>query len=158
GLTGLTNRRQAELRLKEEAAIVRRHNLSVCLALLDLDHFKSINDTYGHAAGDQVLQETASRLLGAIRQEDLLARYGGEEFLLILRHTALGGAQLLIERLLLTISERPFQLADGRELKLSLSAGLTLFQPDDELEQALQRADQALYRAKESGRNRFCLA
>lgn len=156
GLTGLANRRQAELRLQEEAAMVRRHGLAVCLAILDLDHFKSINDTHGHSAGDQVLQETASRLQAAIRQEDVLARYGGEEFLLILRHTALGGAQQLMERLLLAISGRPFQLVDGTKLDLSLSAGLSLFQQGDELGQVLQRADQALYQAKANGRNRFC--
>ncbi|MBS2037557.1 diguanylate cyclase [bacterium] len=156
-LTGLANRRQAELRLQEEAAMVRRHGLSVCLALLDLDHFKSVNDTYGHAAGDLVLQETADRLQSAIRQEDVLARYGGEEFLLILRHTALSGASLLMERLLRSISERPFELLDGQQLNLSLSAGLALFAQGDELEQVLQRADQALYKAKQSGRNQFCL-
>lgn len=156
-LTGLANRRQAELRLQEEAAMVRRHGLAVCLTLLDLDHFKGVNDTYGHAAGDLVLQETASRLQAAIRQEDVLARYGGEEFLLILRHTAVSGAQQLMERLLKAISEKPYRLLDDQQLSLSLSAGLALFSQADQLDHVLQRADQALYKAKQNGRNQFCL-
>ncbi|WP_263145200.1 GGDEF domain-containing protein [Pseudomonas sp. RIT-PI-AD] len=150
-LTGLFNRRHF-LRLAglalESLAPGCRHGL----ALIDLDHFKRINDVHGHATGDRVLQTFAAVARACLRDGDVLARYGGEEFVLLLPECDADRLASCCERLRDTFAQS--QPVGMRVDNLSLSAGMTLLEPGDDLDEALQRADQALYRAKRSGRNR----
>ena len=126
------------------------------LALIDLDHFKRINDLHGHAAGDQVLQAFAAVATACLRDGDVLARYGGEEFVVLLPECDAERLTSCCERLRLAFTE--VQLVGLNVRDLSLSAGMTLLRAGDDLDHALQRADQALYRAKRDGRNRCSAA
>lgn len=154
-LTGLFNRRHF-LRMAEhhlEALDGRRQH---GLALIDLDHFKRINDVHGHASGDRVLQTFASVAQACLRDGDVIARYGGEEFVLLLPNTDADQFSACCERL-----REAFNKAEPLGVKvdnLSLSVGMTLMDKHDDLDEALQRADQALYQAKRSGRNRCAAA
>lgn len=156
-LTGLLNRRAFQDRFQEEAAATSRHDLQACLALIDIDHFKSVNDTYGHPAGDAVLVEVAQRLSSCLRTEDILARYGGEEFIVLARITLLEGTRVLLERMRQCVEATPFVVPtdkEDRSIKVTLSAGFTALIKGSTMEQAVERADGALYEAKEKGRNR----
>jgi len=156
-LTGLMNRRSFLERLAGETAATNRHSLQGCLAMVDVDHFKSVNDTYGHPAGDAVLVEVAQRLAKHVRQEDVVARFGGEEFVVLLRHTDLAGGVVLLDRLRGFIADQPFTVPtpDGsREIAVTFSAGITQIEKMANSEQLLERADVALYQAKRTGRNR----
>jgi diguanylate cyclase (GGDEF)-like protein len=126
------------------------------LALIDLDHFKRINDMHGHAAGDHVLQAFATVAAACLRDGDILARYGGEEFVLLIPDCDTAHLTACCERLRLAFADS--KPVPGEATALSLSAGMTLLAPGDDLDDALQRADQALYRAKRSGRNRCAAA
>nr|WP_218626385.1 GGDEF domain-containing protein [Pseudomonas sp. dw_358] len=154
-LTSLFNRRHF-LRLASRELSALAKGTQHGLALIDLDHFKRINDVHGHAAGDQVLQTFATVATASLRDGDVLARYGGEEFVLLLLDSHAEDLTLCCERLRLAFADaRP----EGLELDgLSLSVGMTLLLPGDDLDDALHRADQALYRAKRSGRNRCAAA
>ncbi|HSX72234.1 MAG TPA: GGDEF domain-containing protein [Pseudomonas sp.] len=150
-LTGLFNRRHF-LRLAMRELDNLEHGRQHGLALIDLDHFKRINDMHGHAAGDRVLQTFAAVARACLRDGDVLARYGGEEFVLLLPNTDADQFTSCCERL-----REAFASAEpvGMQVSnLSLSAGMTLLSEGDDLDEALQRADQALYRAKRGGRNR----
>ncbi|WP_090267930.1 GGDEF domain-containing protein [Pseudomonas panipatensis] len=150
-LTGLFNRRHF-LRMACRALEEMGENQCHGLALIDLDHFKRINDVHGHAAGDRVLQTFAAVARACLREGDVLARYGGEEFVLLLPNADADRLMACCERLRLAYSNAEPM---GVNIEaLSLSAGMTLLAADDNLDEALQRADQALYRAKRSGRNR----
>lgn len=156
-LTGLINRRSFLERLEEETAATHRHSLQTCLAMVDVDRFKSVNDTYGHPAGDAVLVEVARRLSEHVRQEDVVARFGGEEFVVLLRHTDLDGAVVLLDRLRGFVSDEPIPVPtpEGNQtIQVTFSAGVTQLDPQANSEQLLERADVALYEAKRSGRNR----
>jgi len=150
-LTGLCNRRHF-LRLASHELNSLSHGCQHGLALLDLDHFKRINDVHGHAAGDRVLQTFAAVARACLRDGDVIARYGGEEFVLLLPNTEADQFSACCERL-----REAFNHAEPLGVKvgaLSLSIGMTLVGKDDDLDDALQRADQALYQAKRDGRNR----
>ncbi|MDI4634499.1 diguanylate cyclase [Pelomonas sp. V22] len=150
-LTGLANRRQG-LQLLQQA-LTQPEAWPLCVAMLDLDHFKQVNDQLGHAAGDEVLRDFARQMLASTRREDGCARLGGEEFLLILPAAALGQAGVIVERLLARVRlARP--LADVPEFGYRCSAGLVEAQWGESAETLLQRADAALYRAKAAGRDR----
>jgi len=157
-LTGLANRRVLEQRLEEEARRARRYQRPLSLIMADLDHFKVYNDTYGHPAGDVVLQEVANLLRANVRETDLVVRYGGEEFAVLLPETSLAGALAVAEKLRIAVENHPFPrreaLPGGR---LTISLGVATF-PEEvgEPEALIRYADEALYRAKESGRNRVC--
>jgi len=154
-LTGLYNRRHF-LRLASRELEFMRPDTVHGLALIDLDHFKRINDVHGHAAGDQVLQAFARVAGGCVREGDVLARYGGEEFVLLLPNADPDRLTACCERLRQAFSQVDLgELAVGN---LSLSVGVTLICEGDDLDAALQRADQALYRAKRDGRNHCCAA
>lgn len=150
-LTGLFNRRHF-LRLATRELEHMEHGRQHGLALIDLDHFKRINDAHGHAAGDQVLQAFAAIARACLRDGDIIARYGGEEFVLLLPNTDANQFTACCDRLRVAFAKaEPVGLkVDG----LSLSVGMTLLVAGDDLDEALQRADQALYQAKRSGRNR----
>jgi two-component system cell cycle response regulator len=156
--TGLWNDRFFFQRLGEEVARSRRHHLAVALLLLDLDHFKAINDQFDHLFGDYVLFAFAQKLRSVVRQIDLAARLGGDEFALLLPNTDLEEATLLATRLRSVVAAHAFE-KDGHSTRLTLSIGIDALQGDEPLEpeQFLRRADSALIEAKRRGRNRICL-
>ncbi len=156
-LTGALNRRNFDRIVAREIAFALRHQRRITIALCDIDHFKRINDTYGHAAGDQILKEFVQRIKGQLRQEDLLSRYGGEEFSLMLREITSKQSIVLLERLRLTIANKPFQTEEG-PVSVTVSIGTITYHPKDLEKQTphtmLQHADKMLYTSKEEGRNR----
>ncbi len=153
-LTGILNRYAFNMMLKKEMHRANRHYLHFSLILLDLDHFKNVNDTYGHDTGDIVLIEVAKNIQKMIREEDIFARFGGEEFIIILPDTNLDGAYHIAERIRKAIAEDTF----GTDIHITLSMGLAEYQIDEEARQLLKRTDNALYKAKNSGRNSVVIA
>ncbi len=157
-LIGMDNRREFQRQLDAEAERARRHERPLSMLMFDLDHFKQINDTYGHPAGDEVLRAFAARIRNELRPADRAARYGGEEFSVILPETTADGARIMAERMRQSVANAPIRLADGREIRLTVSAGGSCYPEDtDSPEELVARADQALYAAKEAGRNRIVL-
>ncbi len=156
-LTGLVNRRFLLDLLAQEMPRSDRSGQYLCIALLDIDHFKRVNDTHGHAAGDAVLRAFANEALGAIRASDSLARWGGEEFLLMLPATDLEAALHSVERLRQRIAALPMETG-GATLHVTVSIGLVQRVAQEAAADAIARADQALYAAKTQGRNRVVVA
>ena len=157
GLTGLINRRYFMLRAEAELLRAHRYERSVTVGMADLDFFKRINDTYGHAAGDVVLKTFAQMLLDSVRQTDLVCRYGGEEFAFVFPESTVEEARMLAERFRQRFAEYDIRLPDGGQVRVTLSIGLA----DASrclLEEALRHADDALYEAKHQGRNRVIVA
>ncbi|HEY1092689.1 MAG TPA: diguanylate cyclase, partial [Burkholderiaceae bacterium] len=152
-LTGLLNRRHMQTLLDQEVQRSLRQHETFCLALLDIDHFKRINDSHGHAAGDAVLRAFADAGRASIRTSDVLARWGGEEFVLLLAATRMPPAAAGVERLRAAVAALRVATPEG-ELQLTVSAGLTEFKLGETLAQALERADKLLFQAKAGGRNR----
>ena len=153
-LTGLLNRRGMANRFKRLLDRARRDGApQINLAIIDMDHFKAINDRFGHAAGDQVLVELAKRLAALVRPNDLCVRLGGEEFAVFWTGVPADMAAAMAERIRLAISIRPFQTREGL-LRCSVSIGLCRMKPEESLDDFIDRADQALYVAKEGGRNK----
>ncbi len=158
-LTGLYNRRFLHQRLEEEMARSRRHDTPLACVMLDIDHFKAINDTRGHAVGDAVLREVASILRRHIRKSDIAVRYGGEEFVLVLFSNGADGARLVAERIRADVESHTFG-SDGNSVQVTISIGVCAF-PEESIGTAddlMRRADSALYQAKEAGRNMVCVA
>ena len=138
-----------------EMARVRRYRRPLSVAMIDADHFKNVNDVYGHDVGDLVLRFLVDTCQDSLRKNDVLARYGGEEFVVLLPETAVDGAQAVFERLRERIAQTPLQLGDGRSVSITVSVGLAgLIDYEEGFEELLKRADDALYVAKRSGRNR----
>ena len=156
-LTGLSNRRDFYEKAGNEIARSRRSGQPFCVLMLDVDHFKTVNDQYGHAGGDDVLRQLAHRLTAQLRTVDVPARVGGEEFAVLMPETLLADAALAAERLRTALQASPVTLHDGRSLRITVSLGLTQWSAADaDIDTALQRADAALYRAKDAGRNTLC--
>ena len=156
-LTNLHNRRAIERELQREWQRWMRKRERFSVLVIDLDHFKRINDTHGHAAGDEVLLQTARRLAAMARETDTVARVGGEEFLLLLPGTQRDGARKMAERLLAQLREQPMMFS-GTPLPITASIGVSQVEAGDaDAAAVLARADQALYRAKEQGRDRVVL-
>jgi diguanylate cyclase (GGDEF)-like protein len=155
-LTGLPNRRALDERLEEEVAAARRSSYSFAVIMMDLDGFKNVNDTYGHAAGDDVLRVVFNQMARGVRNTDFLARYGGDELTLILSQTEMSSAQVVSEKILDGMRRLKYRLPDGRRLKLGISGGIAIFPvharngPD-----LLRAADTALYQAKKYNRGTF---
>jgi two-component system cell cycle response regulator len=156
GLTGLYNRRHATKRLAEEIARARRNNKGLCVAMCDVDHFKAINDEFGHSAGDRVLQQIATSLTEYVRRNDIVARWGGEEFLVIFSEIKLTAARIVAERLRGRLANTP--QVEGGPQQISVSIGLSMLRPGVTADALIEQADQALYRAKARGRNRVEVA
>lgn len=152
-LTGLPNRAAWSERLDHEVNTWHQRGNSLSLAMLDLDHFKRINDGYGHLAGDKVLKIIANVLRKYLRPNDFIARFGGEEFVLLMPDSALEEALAVGEGLRAAIEACPFHFK-GEPVTITMSMGLAQFQPGERSDLALKRADEALYRAKAAGRNR----
>lgn len=155
-LTGLPNRRHAQELLAYEERRAHRQQVPPSVCIIDIDHFKVINDTYGHAAGDDVLRLLAHQASTALRTTDLLARWGGEEFVLLMPETPLPEAAQLIERLRRHLAQP--HIWPRAELKVTFSAGLASHLTNETMEHTIARADVALYQAKTQGRNRTALA
>lgn len=152
-LTGVSNRATLMPRLEQEYQRVKRGGPASCMAMMDLDNFKDINDTYGHHAGDEALKEVASYLLVNIRQYDLIYRYGGEEFVLLLPNTVPERAKPLLDRLRRGLAKHPIPV-NGKTITISASFGVAALSADRSVKATIERADQALYAAKDAGRNR----
>jgi len=156
-LTGASNRRQFMSRLSGEFERCKRYNTSLVLLSLDIDHFKRINDTYGHPSGDDVLKELVSLCMSTLRTTDIFGRVGGEEFQAALTQTRIGAGQNTAERLRRRV-ERCKVETHGQTITFTISIGVTALRPDDEsIEELLKRADEALYQAKRTGRNRIVI-
>jgi diguanylate cyclase (GGDEF)-like protein len=157
-LTGLCNRRRFEELLQWEFRKLERYHRQSCILLFDLDHFKNVNDTYGHQAGDNVLAAVAQKCKNELRKSDILGRYGGEEFIALLPDTDLESALKVAEKLRWTIETTSIPTIEGT-ICLTISIGVASFGDMDELsiDQAIKYADDSLYLAKRSGRNQiFC--
>lgn len=152
-LTGLPNRAAWTERLEHEVGQWRQHGNSLLLAMLDLDHFKRINDNYGHLAGDKVLKIIANVLRKRLRGSDFIARFGGEEFVLLMPNTSLPAGARIVEALRAAVEACPFHFK-GEPVTITVSVGLSAFKAGDRSDLVIKRADQALYRAKDAGRNR----
>ena len=155
-LTELPNRRGFDLLAAQAMLEARREPKPLTAMLLDLDHFKALNDTYGHLAGDQVLIGFARDLESCLRHSDIVCRWGGEEFIVLLKDTD-GETGLMIAEKIRQHVEQQRYAYDGKELQLTVSIGLTTLQVDETLHTLLSRADHAMYRAKQAGRNRTCV-
>ena len=156
-LTALPNRRAMQDLMELERRRNLRNGRPLLLAQLDIDHFKRVNDTHGHATGDRALQAFAGIVRASVRDTDVLARWGGEEFVLLLSDTQMDDARDLLERVRQAVAAMEIPHAAG-VLRMTVSAGLALHLPGDMVEQTLERADQALYTAKSLGRNRVVVA
>lgn len=152
-LTGLANRREVMNRFKAESARVERHGGVFSLLLADIDHFKLVNDTFGHPAGDQVLKRVADVLAKSTRAEDVCGRWGGEEFLLMLANTDEAAALSAAEKLRLAVAELE-TVWEGTPIAVTLSFGVGSYRPGMSLDDSITDVDKALYRAKANGRNR----
>ena len=155
GMTGIHNKRYFLEFLEREIAVATRHGHPLTLVMFDVDHFKKINDTFGHLAGDAVLKDLAGRIRPRIRREDLFARYGGEEFACVLPSTALGGGIVFGEHLRTIIEERPCCFED-KQINFTISVGVTTMHRETGVDPQtlIKRADENLYAAKRGGRNR----
>ena len=158
-LTRLSNRRHFLERAESTLSRSRRYNEPLALLMCDIDFFKNINDTFGHAVGDQALCKVADIIRGSLRDTDLAGRIGGEEFAILLVQTELDSAHDVADRLRRSIEAAPIDLDDGQHILLTISIGIaTPSYPMETLATLLQHADQALYAAKRQGRNRVCMA
>ncbi len=154
-LTGIPNRLAYNERLKQEFARWRRYGSPLTIAVWDVDKFKSVNDTYGHQAGDKVLTVIAKLLHKQIRETDFVARFGGEEFVLLLPETSLENSTVATEHLRKAVEATEFHFR-GKRVPITISCGVSEFNQGDSPERVFERADKALYEAKNSGRNRCC--
>ncbi len=145
-------------RMHEEMEKARRHHFSLSLLFLDLDHFKRVNDTYGHSAGDVVLRTIADMVRGSVRREDILVRRGGEEFILIMPHADQDEALAVAERLRESIGAMTIKLPDGQEIRQTVSIGVATWDGKETSEELDNRADAAMYQAKKMGRNRVSVS
>lgn len=153
-MTEAFNKRAFLMEIEKEVGFSRRHGQPLALIMFDLDHFKRVNDTYGHAAGDLVIRAVAQRVMQSMRKEDIFARYGGEEFALLLRNTALEGAFIVGERIRRAVEELEVT-HNGRRIPCTVSIGVALL--DENITrptELIEAADERLYQAKRKGRNR----
>jgi diguanylate cyclase (GGDEF)-like protein len=154
-LTGLPNRRAFMRRLEDEVARVQRYGFPLSFILIDMDHFKAVNDEYGHAAGDEVLRVYSKNILSIFRHHDMVARYGGEEFAVLLPNTDSDGAVRALNKVRRRASETRWQSNGTVSDVPTFSAGVSLYKPGESASAFIERADKALYRAKRLGRNRI---
>ena len=152
-LTGVLNRRHFFELAEQEFDRSQRYNRKISIILFDIDHFKEINDTFGHVAGDQLLQTIADRFIKNLRQMDIFGRYGGDEFVILLPETDIEQARQAAERLHQAVTLEPIETSRGT-IPIQISIGVASLINSDDMEKLLIQTDQALYKAKETGRNR----
>jgi diguanylate cyclase (GGDEF)-like protein len=158
-LTGAGNFRHLSTTLAREVERALRFDRPLSVLMLDLDHFKEVNDTWGHARGDTVLRELARRLGDCVREVDTVARYGGEEFALVLPETDLEGAEMVAQRVVESVGSEPFTAPDAPLVAVTVSVGVAAFPlHGHNAGDVMRAADRALYAAKSSGRNQWCTA
>jgi diguanylate cyclase (GGDEF)-like protein len=157
-LTGLHNRAWFEEVFPKQLELCERTGQHASLLMVDIDHFKKVNDQYGHSYGDEVLRHMGSLLRRNLRSTDLCARYGGEEIIVLMPGTEMLQGQLTADRLRESIANTPLRLPDGRELTVQVSGGIAQWQPGTALHDLIRSADQALYKAKDGGRNQIATA
>lgn len=156
-LTGAQNRRGMDMTLAREIARAKRFKTSLSLAMVDIDHFKRINDKYGHDAGDAMLVHLSTVIKSVLREADVLVRYGGEEFLIVLPDSDIRGASYVIDRLKQVIQKSPM-IYEGKKIEATFSGGIAQLKTDENGHALIIRADKALYEAKQAGRNRVITA
>ena len=156
-LTDTGNRIAMDQTLEREIEVSRRHQQPLSLLMLDIDHFKLINDTHGHSVGDDVLKAVAASIKNQLRNVDMVFRFGGEEFLIVLSNTHREAAAMVGERLRIEVQAQEY-IAEGRSIELTISLGCSTLLPGESAESLLRRADNALYIAKREGRNRLTMA
>jgi diguanylate cyclase (GGDEF)-like protein len=152
-LTGVLNRRAILSQIENELSRAKRNNAHISISMLDLDHFKKINDTFGHLAGDTVLRECMNRVKESIRTYDTIGRFGGEEFIVVFPEAKQEGALAIAERIRLKINEKNADV-NGVSIPFTISQGLATCNGKSNIDELIAKADEALYRAKENGRNR----
>ncbi len=158
GLTGLYNHRFFYTILEDEIARARRYERPVSLLMLDIDHFKDVNDIYGHLAGDAILRNLSERLVNRVRSTDRVCRYGGEEMMVVLPETGLHDAKKIAEEVRFLIEQKPFDIGNGHSIRITVSIGLACCpEHAQEVSLLVSNVDTALYEAKETGRNRVCV-
>ncbi|MDR2925374.1 MAG: GGDEF domain-containing protein [Azoarcus sp.] len=157
-LTGVLNRKGLAEAFTREVSRVRRKASPLCIALIDIDHFKKLNDEHGHSVGDDALRHLTRTITETLRPQDVVARYGGEEFIILLPDAAIDAARAVIARLQRELASRIFQAQGGDPLPITFSAGIALLSADESPEAAISRADEAMYAAKRAGRNRVFTA
>ena len=162
-LTGYNNRHQFEKRLKEMTSSAKRQNQPLCCIMSDIDFFKKVNDTYGHAVGDCVLKSVAKTIKKELRESDIASRYGGEEFVFLLPHTNLDEAVIVANRLREAVENKKinieeYKIKDIKEISVTVSIGVSEFKNEKEYDSLYKKADNALYKAKETGRNKVIIA
>ncbi|MFV2056317.1 MAG: diguanylate cyclase [Thiohalomonadales bacterium] len=155
-LTGMINHEHVFTELGRVLAAAQREKIPLCVVMADLDHFKKVNDSYGHQAGDAVLEQTSLRIKSSLRDPDLVGRYGGEEFMILLVDSTMDTAGLIAERIRLKIGAVPMKLTD-REIIVTVSMGIAAAGDKDTVESLVERADKALYNAKHGGRNQVSI-
>lgn len=159
-LTGFYNRRQLEERIKQEVSNAKRQHAPLCGIMTDIDFFKGVNDTYGHAVGDLVLKTIAKVIRGQLREYDIAGRYGGEEFSILLPFTKISEAKMVAERLRQTIADKTIDISkinpdsEVKKINITMSLGIYEIKEDDNEDDLLRKADKALYQAKNTGRNK----
>jgi diguanylate cyclase (GGDEF)-like protein len=155
GLTDISNKKQLDTVLTKEIPRALRHGRELSLMMIDIDHFKEVNDTYGHLAGDTVLQSLSAILQKRLRPDDELGRYGGEEFCAILPETPLDGAVKIAEELRRLVEQHAF-VVEGEQIKITISIGVSELKKGMDVKAFYKSADEMLYQAKRTGRNRVC--
>lgn len=160
GLTGLANRKCFDMELEAEILNAQIHHTKLCLVVIDIDHFKKFNDSYGHQVGDQVLKLVGNTLINGVKGQDMAARYGGEEFVLILPETPMTAAVKVSNNLRERIGKKEIvnRATNTHMGQITISAGVAEYQPGEEAADLIKRADDALYAAKNNGRNRVEVA
>jgi len=159
-LTGFNNRRQLEERIKQEVSSAKRQKRDLCAIMTDIDFFKSVNDTYGHATGDLVLKTVSRVIKLQLRDYDIAGRYGGEEFSIILPYTRILEAKMVAERLRKAVENTKIDISkvnnetNDKNISVTISLGIAEYENGDDEHTILQKADKALYKAKEGGRNK----
>jgi diguanylate cyclase len=160
GLSGLLNRKAFDERLHLMLSNVDQNGVGPCLVLIDIDHFKLINDTFGHLFGDAVIRSIGDLIKSTVKGQDVAARYGGEEFALLLPGTPLAGARVVADRLRFAFSQSRIRRLNSEEPvgNITISAGVAAYRPGEDLTGLIARADAALYTSKAQGRNRITVA
>jgi diguanylate cyclase (GGDEF)-like protein len=155
GLTKLYTRGYLMKKMKEEKTRYKRYKASFSLIMCDIDHFKKVNDTYGHDAGDLILKKISKLMQNSSREQDTIARWGGEEFMILLPETTIEEAHAVAQRILETLREKVYTYEE-EEISLTMSFGLTMYEDKESIDELIKRVDEKLYEAKDNGRDQIC--